>query len=1733
MKQTTRKSKLWLLTLLTMLLGGVNSAWADELTVYDGTTTSSNIPFYGTYVDERLYLTEYIISASELSTIGSGSTITKLKLYTNVANATYGAATFQVFLEETELENLSGYSKTSTEALYDGPLSTNSSSEMEIQFTNDYTYKGGNLLVSIYQTKKGTYKATSFYGKSADSQVTYSGYSSNNSANYFAPKTTLTYEVAVDGPSLTVFDGTSKIAAGYSYNFGLSTAGTEKNFSLKNPGTEAVTVNIAATNGFGVSPTSATIEAKGEQTLTVTMADATATGEVTIIPTVSGVESVTIKVSGTVKDPNKIFIDFSDSPLPATWTLDNGWSVSDGKATINYASYSGGYVGSYIRSGVLSVDEGGENLLFRYARNYNSSYGASDLKVYWATTGNGSDADWTEATGTIPEFEYNVWKDASYAIPATAKYIAIYGVYVWIDDIYGLNNPSGALFAINTDGTTTQDLGAVAANARAEKTFTITNSGNVDLTVAFTASEGFSVNSSASLTVGAGESSDFTVAMNTTTAGAKSGEIKLAFEALNATEFTIPVSGYVFDDSKMIVDFNDNKLPEGWTNATNSGAAWTFADGVAYGQYASYKNAKMTSPLLTVAEGESLVFQTKANASYPTMKVYVYDRAGNSVKTLDFSTEARATYETKAFTLVTLSGLEAGDYRLEFEAYNTYIDNINGFTVNQNDPKLGIYTDADCTVAAATTVTKAYGFVTTAPEATTYYIKNDGTGTLTLSKTDADGFTATLDKTCLGAGEKATLTVSLPVADNGGYHKGNVVVTAADELGTFTVALSAVVVEDGKLNLNFATDDIPAAWTAGSWSKSSSGYVEAGYSSTTMQTSTLVAKANETLAVEAKQTYSGSSYTFGVKYRKVGADEWADLIPAQNIGTEWTVLGATIAEAGNYELQFTGNYTQIRRIYGLEKPQAPEMVVYDGEAVAAATYSFGKVTDEANAEHTFTVKNEGLATLNGLKAELSGDNADHYTVSVSAESIEAGESATVTVKQLKDNLGAHSATLTISATDLDSKVIALIGTTVDHTALDIDFDASSEWPAEILQHGDSWTVYNYSGSGEARQGSYQQATDLVLAPLTISSTEGKLTFDVAYYNYSSYRELTVSYSTDGGATWTAYNWGTEESPVYDLKSDIGYSYATQTITGIPAGTVVFKFTGKSIKIDNICGDMKVTTAPMVDFATTEDNINGQNLTADATATYTLQNFGNADYVATVTADGVTVEATGDGVIFEAGTLTVPAGKTATITATMAFAVPYGEKAGSLKLKSESWVGDITADFAAEAVDPTDFLVDFADNQKPAGWYLDSWTVANGVARINAGNAKAMITEKIGAEDGKNVLSFDAKVYSDYGGTYTLSVYTSADRQTWSEAQTFTLTNDVQNFQLEALAKGEFYVKFEALNATVDNIKGVKKVALPEHDLYVSATTLPAGDYFIDTEITATATVASLISNETGVYAKLLIDNTEAATADAASIAVNGTATFSMSYTAPSEAGIHMAVVVVYNSSNKAVFTSSTSEFNVVDYPALVLSETEDPGTFTAGTYNVTLNRTFKEGWNTVCLPFDVKVTDIHADAVAYSFDAYNSDTKELTFNKVAETLSARTPYVIYVPAEFTQLVFKKQAISNYTTAGSVTHSPITFQGSYATVDFSGMDGTFYGITTAGKIAKASASATMKGFRGYFTGIPANARMKFIGDDVATGIRTMTFDTMTSEGIFNLQGQKVEQLNRGGLYIINGKKTIVK
>ncbi|MBQ9202607.1 MAG: starch-binding protein [Prevotella sp.] len=1738
---------------------------------------------------------------------------------------------------------------------------------MAVTFSSTYTYNGGNLLVGIYSTNKGSYSTVTFYGVNQDAVTALTSYGKASvSSRYFIPKTTITYEQKVDGPSLAVYDGSSKLTTGYSYNFGLATAGTTKTFTLKNPGTESITVDIAATNGFGVSPTSVTIEAKDEVTLTVTMPDDTADGTVTMTPTVEGVDAFTINVSGTIRDESKMFEDFAGKALPEGWTTAGIGSYTTGSYASSYVwsfangyaqyrtSNSANYIDNYKHSLVtpeLIIATGGETMFFKMQKDVQYASYVSYLLVQYSADG----SEWNDvAEGAFEDEAFTGdWQNASVTIPETAKYVRFVACGVDIDDIYGgtIYVPEGANFAIDKSS---GSFGVAAIGDVAEQLFTITNSGNADLPVAFTDATDFYVAKTVMFTKpdgwngvnlyvwdssnntlngawpgnamtysynneygqavyvaslpkdaayiifndGSNQTSDipttgfkhtiayyldnttptqwknedfsipangtanFYVRMNTATAGAKSGNIELAFDALNATSFTLPVSGVVMPADATVVDFNDGKLPDNW----ESTGTWTFDNGEAGAGSA----ATMTTTALEMTDDDFIVLKVRnRNSSWTDdyVQVEAYNGTDWTVVKKIYSSEFVSSTD---YTSLVVTGFPATTTKLRFTVYYAYIDEIVGMKFSANDPRLAVLQN-DTEVVTGTACDLGWG---TSDASATYYIKNKGTGTLTISDIacTATGVTATTaDNAMTVAADADPLALTITMSGEGA-HVGTITITT--DGGNFEIPVNGVVRNTGKMYLDFSAEGaaFPVGWSTGSWSISGNTAVAAG----TLQTTTLKAAAGEQMVIEAISTggyYSTASLSYS--YSTDNGENWTEAtsVASQLNTNTYSIITLDAVDAENAAdvlVRLTGSNVSVRRIYGFEAVAVAVM------ETTAANIAFGMQTAES-AEQTFTISNTGEATLTGLSVTLGKtDDAAEYAIrmtdSEDAEftgtELAVGQTITVHVKQLfnAENLGSKSDVLTIAADGQTTVTINLTGTTRDGSLLYVDFDEPNAFP-EGWQAGANWSMYTFGTDRYAYQSSSNTPSALVTTPLTVE--EGQtLSFKVARnssgYGYTT--SLKTRYSQDGGANWSEYaaQYGTDSS------NEAGSAYTTIELSELPAGNLIFEFYGNNIKLDMIQG-VKTTTAPAL--ALTEGGAaveNGStkdfgNLSTDGVATYTVKNTGNAVLKSTITGEGVTVSP---------ASVELAAGETAEITVTMAFGEPYGAKTGSMKIESEDWVGDMTVNYTAEAVDPTDFVIDFEDNAKPAGWYSESWTYNTGAARVYTGTAKPMITELVGAEEGKNVLSFDAKAYN--GDNQTLNVYTSADRKTWSEAQAFTLTAESQTFSLGALADGSYYVKFEASNAIVDNIKGVKKLDAPEHDLYYVSATWPTGDVTPGKSYSVSVNVASLRAEET-VTAQLFFGETVLAEQTEQVIANGATKTFTLTGTAPA-AGTYDVYAKVFNADgtveteHQSVTVEDTRYLNITAFTrtseaSVVADENNE---FTA-TFNVTVQNT-----GTASLAADEVSVSLTDATNAYQTVTWTTESSDVlymnTSNGTDDIAAADAQLAVWMWgksegewASFTKINdgFYSVALNGNTNFIVVRTAPdkelslddcwnktgdMSLTGNL--IKFTSYNGSAMNFNTESMgYLEPTMSTTLKvsvklsaGEGGAFTFYAKEnvsdtqyflSQSVNVTKNVATGVsRLLTDDELEGLDIYNLQGQRVEKTAKG-LLIINGKKVVRK
>ena len=177
----------------------------ETLTVCEGTAANEYIPMYGYYFD-NFTKSECIIPATELTDM-VGSSITAITFYAkSVAspNSTWGNARQKVFLKELSSNSLGNNYAGMADAtiVFDGllPMPTTSADGYTINFTEQYIYNGGHLLIGIYNEVKGKYNKVEWYGiNTQTSGASAYGYNGGNisscsfNSKPFLPKTTFTF----------------------------------------------------------------------------------------------------------------------------------------------------------------------------------------------------------------------------------------------------------------------------------------------------------------------------------------------------------------------------------------------------------------------------------------------------------------------------------------------------------------------------------------------------------------------------------------------------------------------------------------------------------------------------------------------------------------------------------------------------------------------------------------------------------------------------------------------------------------------------------------------------------------------------------------------------------------------------------------------------------------------------------------------------------------------------------------------------------------------------------------------------------------------------------------------------------------------------------------------------------------------------------------------------------------------------------------------------------------------------------------------------------------------------------------------------------------------------------------------------------------------------------------------------------------------------------------------------
>lgn len=226
----------------------------------------------------------------------------------------------------------------------------------------------------------------------------------------------------------------------------------------------------------------------------------------------------------------------------------------------------------------------------------------------------------------------------------------------------------------------------------------------------------------------------------------------------------------------------------------------------------------------------------------------------------------------------------------------------------------------------------------------------------------------------------------------------------------------------------------------------------------------------------------------------------------------------------------------------------------------------------------------------------------------------------------------------------------------------------------------------------------------------------------------------------------------------------------------------------------------------------------------------------------------------------------------------------------------------------------------------------------------------------------------------------------------------------------------------------------------------------------------------------------------------------------------------------------AVLLSDDDPAEGVDY-----FDDEDNTIESALIANVTVNREIKPDFNTVVLPFNVtavQVAEIFGEGTkVYNFseNSDNAETAEIMFQSGDGSITANVPVLVKATTASIAQEFKGVVVEKPESDIKVAGKFIDFVGTYAPVDVA--EGDYF--VGNGALYRSEGNTSMNAFRAFLKVKSAEVKAELFIDGVATAIESINGNVAQPAGaIYNLAGQRVQKAQRG-LYIVNGKKVVVK
>lgn len=234
---------------------------------------------------------------------------------------------------------------------------------------------------------------------------------------------------------------------------------------------------------------------------------------------------------------------------------------------------------------------------------------------------------------------------------------------------------------------------------------------------------------------------------------------------------------------------------------------------------------------------------------------------------------------------------------------------------------------------------------------------------------------------------------------------------------------------------------------------------------------------------------------------------------------------------------------------------------------------------------------------------------------------------------------------------------------------------------------------------------------------------------------------------------------------------------------------------------------------------------------------------------------------------------------------------------------------------------------------------------------------------------------------------------------------------------------------------------------------------------------------------------------------------------------------------------------SGMKIHVLFAPTVDIDGTTDVKAIEPGMKNIRFTRPLKNGWNSICLPFNMSAFDFENSTDTKLQALVSYDGEVLNFEEV-ENLEANVPYLVYITGDNTEDgMFHGFNIGTEVFAAdpqAQCRGGFCFQGNY-TPSFAMRNR--YGVADHGAegqfIQKGGEASTLPATGAYFTasGKPASVKLNLGGEVTGIDSNGVIISDSALAPVFDLKGVRVsngslEGLPKG-LYIQDGKKVYVK